>query len=141
MIIIGGGAGAVNPSGYSLVAKSVNFNAGATDTVIPVTMPAGFTRFLLSAIRISGASGTLTTSTFGLYTAAAAGGIALITAGTACTVSNGTDGTTANTQTVAAADGTRSHQAINVPNIYFRIATPQGSAATADVTVVLVALP
>ena len=46
---------------------SVNFNAGATDTAITITLPTGMTRYRVVACSISGASATLTTATAGLF--------------------------------------------------------------------------
>lgn len=126
-------------SGIALVARNVNFNSANTDTAIPVSLPPGFTRYMVSSVRISNSSGTLTTSTFGLYTAASAGGTALITANTACTISTSSDGTANNSQTVAATNSTtRSHSISGTPTLYFRIATPQGVAATATVLIALI---
>lgn len=126
-------------SGVAVIARGVNFNSGNTDTAIPVALPPGFSRYMVSSVRISNPSGTLTTSTFGLYTAASAGGTALITAGTACTISTASEGTANNSQTVAATNSTtRSHSITNTPTLYFRIATAQGSAATADVLIAFI---
>lgn len=126
-------------SGVAMVASAVNFNSANTDTAIPIVLASGFTRWMLSSVRISGASGTLTTATVGLYTAAAAGGTALITAATAMTISTAANGTANNSQTIAAVNSTT--LSWTNTTIYFRIATPQGVAATANVAIAIIPLP
>jgi hypothetical protein len=136
---LGGGVVAPAASGLAMIAKTVNFNAGATDTIIPIVLPPGFTRWALSSVRISGASQTLTTATVGLYTAPAAGGTALITAATAMTISTAAEGTTNNMQTIAAVNAATISW--NLAQVYFRIATPQGAPATANVEIAIIPLP
>ncbi len=138
-----GSAVAFPPTGFiCLIAKGVNFNAGNTDTVMPVYLPPGFTRYLVSTVRISGASGSLTTATVGLFTAAAAGGTAVIASPTAVTVASGTDGAANSAQAISGSSiNTVQWKQATTPNLYFRVMTPQGSAATADVYVTIIPLP
>jgi len=117
------------------VSATVNFNAGNTDTAIPVLLPSGITRYRVVAVEISGASGTLTTATAGVFTAAGGGGVAVVTGGSAITVSTGAEDTNNNTQSMNVNNG--STQSYTGSTLYFRVATPQGVAATGKVTIVI----
>lgn len=111
---------------------SVNFNSANTDNAITITLPSGYSRFQVSNVFISHASGTLTTSTFGVFTATGGGGTALVASGTACTITTASEGTNNNAMNCTIA--VTGAQSFNVSTVYFRVQTPQGSAATADVT-------
>lgn len=112
---------------------SVNFNSANTDNAIAITLPSGFTRYKVDQAVISGASGTLTTATCGLFTATAAGGTAIVTSATAITVATASEGTNNNTQSLTVNNaGTQSY---TTTPLQFRVQTPQGVAATATVTI------
>lgn len=131
-----------NVSAYAFpmtIAAGVNFNSGNTDTAITVPLPPAFTRYLVSSCRISGASASLTTATCGLFTAAAGAGTAIVASGTAITVSTASENTNNNAQSLTVANG--GTQSYTQPTLYFRVQTPQGSAATANVTLTIAALP
>lgn len=123
--------------------NAVNFNSANTDFSISVpTPPTGYTRYTVSSIRISGASASLSTATFGLFTASGGGGTALIGAGTAITVTSTTDGGANNAQSTAATTAnTSSFTQAGFTTLYFRVGTPEGSAATGNVTFQIVWLP
>lgn len=122
--------------------QTVNFNAGNTDTIFPITLPTGFTRYCVSSVRISGASASLTTATAGVFTASAGGGVAVVTAASAITVSSTADATNNNTMAVAINNSnTTTYTLAGNPNLYFRVATPQGSTATAGVTIAIAPVP
>ncbi len=130
------------PGSLIYVTASVNFNSSNTDTEIPITLPTSFTRFLVSAARIFGASASLTTATCGLFTAAAAGGTAVVTSGSAITVSTASANTNNNAQSLTINNsGTLAYTLASIPSLFFRVQTPQGSAATGKVELVLVPLP
>lgn len=113
--------------------RGVDFNATNTDNAVAIVLPTGFTRYLVASVRLSGASASLTTATCGLFTATGAGGTAIITTGTAITVNTASENTNANTQTFNINNGgTNSYTAAT---LYFRVQTPQGSAATGSVLV------
>lgn len=132
-----GGAGFIYSS-----SASVNFNSGNTDTALTITLPAGFTRFIVNRLYISNATQTLTTSTVGLFTATSGGGVS-IQALTANTVSTAADGTANNIMLTATGFvGSFVSASLGTPNtIYFRVGTAQGAAATGDVTVYYVPVP
>ncbi|HEY6032059.1 MAG TPA: hypothetical protein VIU44_15920 [Gaiellaceae bacterium] len=121
--------------------STVDFNA-AGDTAIALTLPTGFTRFIVTNVRISGASHSLTTATAGLFTGTSGTGVAIVTAASAITVSSSLDATNNNAQamTVNNAD-TESYTLGATPNLYFRVATPEGAAATGTVSVSVIPLP
>jgi len=113
----------------------VNFNSATTDNPITVNLPTGSTTYKVSAVAVWGASHSLTTATAGLFTAASGGGTA-ICADQALTPTSGTANTNLNTQdlTMAANDATT---AFTSPTLFFRVGTPEGAAATGNVTVLL----
>lgn len=124
-------------------ASSVNFNSANTDTAITILLPTGYTRFIVNRVIISHASASLTTSTVGVFSATGGGGVALQSL-TANTVSTASDATANNAQNIASGVTNVSFvgASLATPNtIYFRVGTPQGSAATADVTVFYHAIP
>jgi hypothetical protein len=131
-------------------ATGVNFNSGNTDNAITLALPSGFTRVRLLSVSLSNASHTLVTATCGVFTATAAGGVALVTSASAITVSAITDATANNMQvfdrtsglTAAAANTSFVAQSLATPNtIYFRVQTAEGAAATGDVTVTYTPMP
>jgi hypothetical protein len=81
---------------------AVNFNSANTDHAIAFTLPTGFTRMIPFRVTIQNASHTFVTATLGLFSATAGGGVAIIAAGTAITVSTASDATVNNTQTLGA---------------------------------------
>lgn len=115
---------------YQLTA--VDFNSANTDNAIAITLNPGSSRYRVNACFISGASHDLSTATCGLFTAAAAGGTAIVTSGTAITVTATTEGTNANMQSLTINNGTT--QSWNLTTLYFRVQTPEGAAATGNVT-------
>jgi hypothetical protein len=122
-----------NVTGWGNTTRTVNFNSANSDTQIPIVLPAGFTRYRISSVVISHASQTLTTATFGLFTAAGGAGTALIAGGTAITVSTASENTNNNMQTNAAIN--TNTESFNASSVFFRVGTAQGAAATADVTI------
>lgn len=125
---------AVGNIGFTI--RGVNFNSANTDNAIDITLPTGYTRYIVAAVRISHASHDLSTATAGLFTAAAAAGVAIVAGGSAITVSATADATNNNAQAMTVANsGTESYTAAR---LYFRVGTAEGAAATGDVTVFIV---
>ncbi len=112
---------------------SVNFNAGSTDTAIPITLPTGYTRYAIDFVRLSGASGTLTTATVGVFSSTGGGGTTIVTSG-AITVSTASEDTANNSQFFSIAAGA-TPITFTGANVYVRVGTPQGSAATGTMTI------
>lgn len=115
---------------------AVNFNSANSDNAAVITLPTGFTRFEIDRVQVGHASGTLTTSTFGLFTTTGGGGTAIfaLVSGAVSTASDATSGNVQN----KLPDIAVTMVAASLPTantIYFRIGTAQGSAATADVAV------
>lgn len=123
---------------YSLV--GVNFNTTA-DQAIAIPLPTGFAHYRINNIVVSNPSTSLTTAAGGIYTAASKGGVAILSAGTVYS---------ALTTNTAGASGSiffpapitnASTAYYNSTPLYFSLSTPQGSAATADITIFVFALP
>lgn len=119
----------------SATATGVNFNSANTDTSLAITLPPGFTRLMPWRINISNASGTLATATFGVFSASAGAGVPIQAAGTATGVSSGTDATTGNASSISTVQTVAfvSASLTTANTVFFRVGTPQGSAATADI--------
>lgn len=118
-------------------ATGVNLNSVA-DTVIPITLPSGFTRYKVSALHISNASVSLTTAQIALYTAASAGGFNIV-APTVTGITQTVTDVNLNSYAATIIDtGTISY---NDANLYFRVAVAQGAPATGDVTLIITPLP
>ncbi len=153
-IVLGGGSGGsptsattaqvqaiVAPGITEFIATGVNFNSGNTDTTIPISLPTGYTRYLLATIYIGGASASLSTATAGVFTAAAGGGVAVATT-QAITVTSASDATNNNNMALNLNNvSTQSYLVASEPNIFFRVVNPQGSAATGNVVVQIRPLP
>lgn len=128
-------------SQFGFVAAAVNFNSANTDTAIAISLPTGFSRYLVNAVRISGASASITTATFGLFTATGGGGTTIISGGTAITVSSASDASSNNSMSAAVSNAnTQSYTLASFPTLYFRVVNAQGSAATANVEIIIVPL-
>lgn len=95
----------------------VSFSLASTDNPIALALPTGFTEYQVNNCILSNASANLTGATVALYTAAAAGGTALITASTVVTVS--TSGSTNNNMQIFNVNN-QSTQSWNVTPLYFR---------------------
>lgn len=122
------------PSGLRRASASVNFNSANTDTTVVMALPTGYTRYIVREVWLSGFSASGTTATCGLFTAAAAGGTAIVTSATAITVSTASEGAANNSQLLAIATGAT--QSFTSASLFFRVQTAQGSACTGNVTIV-----
>lgn len=124
---------------FQVTALDINFNAANTDTPININLPAGFTRYRIEQILLSGASASLSTATCGVFTAAAAGGTQVVGTGTAITVTSSSADTNNNMQSFTIID--QNTLAWNDPTLYFRVQTAQGSPATGNVSIGYQPLP
>lgn len=118
---------------------NVNFNSANTDNQILINLPVGFTRWRVSQVVLSGASGTLSTATCSLYTQPAAGGFAIVTSASAITITTSAIDTNNNMQVLSIND--QNTLAYSDTAIYFRINGAQGNAAIGNVTVIYAPLP
>lgn|SRR5512143_2634397 len=103
-------------------AQGVNLNATG-DTVIPVI---NATTYSVSNVILVNASVSLTTAAAGLFSAAGAGGTAIVSN---AALSGATGPTIVSQRTVA------STATLTGPNMYWNVGTAQGAAATGDVYV------
>lgn len=120
------------------VLSAVNFNLANTDNIITVTLPTGFSRYVVESVRISGASASISTATAGLFTASGGGGVAIVTGATAITVTSAADAT--NNNTMSFAINNSNTESYTAGTLFFRTAAAQGSAATANVTLTIIPL-
>jgi len=128
----------MGPTIHVLKKTAVNMNSVA-DTAFTLKLPFGYTRYRVQAIMISHASTNLTSATavqYALYTAAAAGGTAILTP-TVSTVSATAENTANNIHIL----GPSITASFDDTTLFFRVTTAHGSAATADVTLQIQPLP
>ncbi len=119
----------------TFLSRNVNFNAGTTDTSIPVLLPTGYSLYLPSSIIISNVGGyaTLTAATCGVFTSPSGAGATVVASGTALTIVSNQPNTPLNAQQLIIVNANTEYY--NSGTIYFRVQTPTGTAATANVLV------
>ena len=105
------------------VGKSVNLNATG-DTPIPII---GSSNFSVAHVVLTNASVSLTTALAGLFTAPAAGGVAIVAN---AALSAATSAAVVSQRTVASTNAVTANR-----TLYFNVGTAQGAAATGDVYV------
>jgi len=105
----------------------LNFNSANTDSVITISLPSGRTRYWLNQITISGASGSLTNATIGVFTAPGGGGVT-VAPQQAITVSTGSNDVANNTQNIGV-----NGYVFSDTTLYVHIGAAEGSPATANV--------
>lgn len=125
-----------NAASYVMKATGVNFNSTNTDTAISVVLPVGVTNYLVATVRIANASASISTATWGLFSATGGGGTAIEGAGQ--TISVTTAAANTNNNSMSATPTNAATQSFNFATLYFRVGTAQGSAATGDVMVTIV---
>lgn len=120
------------------------FSSGTTGTtlVVPTVFPypqnwiAG-SNFMITRIIYNNASISLTTATAGVFTATAAGGTTIVTSAALSALTAAANGL----QSVPALAANALLNYYTLTNMYFRIGTAQGAAATLDVYVMGVVFP
>jgi hypothetical protein len=117
---------------FAATLNNVNFNSANSDNQIAIPLPPGFSTFLVAGAFISNASHSLTTATCGLFTAAGAGGVAIVSSATAITVSSTAANTNNNAQSLTINNANT--QSYNAGILFFRVQTAEGAAATGTVT-------
>lgn len=125
---------------FAVSVAGVNFNSANTDTPFTISLPTGFTRYVISTVRISGASASLSTATFGVFTAPAGGGVAIVSSGATITITTASENTNNNALSAVGINNGAT-QSYNGSTVYFRVVNAQGSAATGNVTISYFALP
>ena len=117
----------------------VNFGAANTDNPITISLPQGFTRYLVQNVYISGASADISAATCSLWTGAGGTGVSIVPSASAVTVSATADATVNNLQSAPVTDsGTRSYTSTT---LYFRTQTAASGSPTASVTIRYASLP
>lgn len=103
------------------------------DTPITIALPTGTTRYRIVQVEIGNANGDISAATVGLFTAASGGGVAIIPASTAVTVTASAADTNNNVQVLE--PSTALTQAYNDLTLYFRVGAGAVTGRTADVIV------
>ena len=124
---------------FSYTKQQINFNSTNTDNPLLINLPAGYTRYRVSMIVISNASQTLTTATCGVFTQSGALGTAIVTTGSAITVSQSAADTINNMQLLSV--NNQNTMSLVDTTLYFRVQIAQGVAATGTVTIFYQPLP
>ena len=124
---------------FQSTVQQINFNATNTDNPIPINLPAGYTRYRIDRILLSGATASLSTATCGVFTQTAAAGTAVVTTGTAITVTQTAGDTNNNLQSFTI--NNQNTLAFIDTTLFFRVQNPQGSPALGNVTIFYQPLP
>ena len=122
-----------NKAAFTLT--GANFNT-ASDQTLSLTLPAGYTRYVIRHIVISNASVNMTTAVGGIYTGTGKSGVLAVANTQVYTAltdsSHFLDCTlTSDAQTIA----------FTLTPLYFSLTTPQGVTATADINIFVEFLP
>jgi hypothetical protein len=140
--VVGDGGTAILLNTQGLLSQSitkVNFNQINFDNQILINLPVGFTRWRCDRIVISGSSSALTMATCGVFTATAQGGVPIVTAGSAITITTPNTDTNNNAQSLTI--NSQDTMVFSDTVIYFQLQNAQGAAATANITVFYEPLP
>lgn len=124
---------------FASTVLEVNFNSSNTDNPVPINLPIGYTRYRVVQILISGANASLSTATCSVWTQQGGSGIAVVTNGTAITVTQTGIDTVNNMQSFSI--NNQNTMALSDTTLYFRVQNPQGGAALANITIIYQPLP
>lgn len=112
--------------GYGLIAESLAVNCNATaDTALTINA----TRYIIDKLTVENASINMTTATAGLFTAAGGAGTTLAADQALAALTAATKFDNLTLEVVVGTD------VLTSTTLYFRVGTPQGAAATADVRI------
>jgi hypothetical protein len=125
-------SGYVQLGGYK---TGIDLNSANTDNIININRPAPFWQLHRVVVRNRGTTGSLTTATAGVFTAAAAGGTALAVNQSLSGITSATVNVAGNMMDLTLSS---SNQWQDRTELYFRVGTAQGAAATADVYIYVV---
>src|SRR5215469_14968541 len=128
--------GVIQDSGFSIAnlggmlvsyLNGVNFNSSNTDNNLGVPLPVGFSKYRIHGIVISGATAAINSATCGVFTATGGSGFAVVASGTAITITTPNTDTNNNAQNLTIVN--QNTMVLSDGVLYFRVQTPQGSAA------------
>jgi len=129
-------------STINFVITGVNFNSANTDNAINISLPTGFTRYLINSVRTVNCTGTLNAVTIGVFTATGGGGTAVVTGGSGVGVTTGSDTTNGNAGANTVNNpNTLAYKLTDVPTIYYRVQNAQGTATTGTVILQITPIP
>ena len=124
---------------FSYSKQGINFNSTNSDNTLLINLPAGYTKYRVEKIIISGATASLSTATCSVWTQASGLGSAVVASGSAITVTQTLDDTNNNMQSLTIAN--QNTMSLIETTLYFRVQTAQGSAALGNVTILYEPLP
>jgi len=109
----------------------INVNSANTDIIVPLNLLPG-ANFIVRQINFNNASISLTTATIGVFTAAAGGGTAIMANAALSSLTAPTVNFDATVSAAAQALVLNQATLSNPNNLYIRVGTAQGAAATVD---------
>lgn len=113
----------------------VNFNSANTDNAVSIALPTGISRYAVFRVFINNASASISTATLGVFTATGGGGQTVVGNSSITVTAAGSD--QANDMQTLTPTAT---EAFDDATLYVRIGTAEGSAATADVVLLIAPL-
>ena len=125
-----------NSTGGRFTIKGVNLNAASTDNSVTISLPTGITTYMVRAVYLWGASGNtaLNAATVGVFSAASAGGTAIVADGV-MTPTSGTADTLANMQTLTLAAAAANTSFTTAKTLFVRTGTKTNATVTANFSI------
>lgn len=133
----------VTPGFLYVTVPGVNFNSVADTPVTLPTLPTSITRLRLQDLTVSNPSATIIGASVGLFTNTGGGGTTMVASASLSTLTSSADNTAGNVLRITGV-GTLCIKPSTLPTpntVYVRNTVAQGTAVTADVTLVFEVLP
>jgi hypothetical protein len=111
-----------------------------TDQAMTITLPSGFTRYRIFQINVYEPSISLTTAAGGIYTTASKAGTQLVASSQTYSALTATGPDAAGSNLILTATNIN-NIFLSDTTLFFSLTTPQGSAATARISVAIIPLP
>jgi hypothetical protein len=128
-------AGAINSGLLVFGTTGINANSANTDYPITISLPTGFTKYIIFRVQAYNPSTSMTTATGGVFSEAGGTGTTIVTNAALSGLVTNTPG---------ANQGAINHTVVNVNSffmtdttLFYRIGTAQGSAATFDAVIII----
>jgi len=126
----------------TLLIMGLGLSLAATGDIATLTLPAppaGFSRYIIVQLRVSGASGNISTGVVGVWTGANETGVNVV-AQTATGVTTGADGTNGNANGLASTNqSTQVYTPAGFPQLFLHVST--AVAGTANFAIQIIWLP
>lgn len=139
----GANVAAIATSQFLFTTVAIDFNTTNTDYPVTITLPTGYTKFILASIRTvnTGTTASLTTATYGVWTGAGETGTAIVTSGAVLSAitTNAPATNAAYVVSSLAVGGTAYFN--SGTTFYYRMKTAQGAAASGTAIFQLIPIP